>query len=305
MTLRALLILICVSLAACESTTTHERAEFIETPAMSRTLAQPGARAATDWPRENWWRAYRSAELDRVMAKALVDNQNLARAQDRLREADAIAKVEGARLFPAIDFDAGLRNSRIPQNGVVASYNPAQGGLNKTMAFINPLSLRYEFDFWGKNRSALNAALGEAAAREAEAAEVRLLLTAAVARAYFRGRAASRQLALARDMTRLRREIVSLSQTRFSTGIDTQDGVALAQADLAVAEKREAAVAATLAIQKDLLARLMGEGPDAAIGLFAAREAGVIARPALPKRLPVELLAHRPDVSAAMHRAEA
>ena len=35
---------------------------------------------------------------------------------------------------------------------------------------INPLSFRYEFDFWGKNRAMLEGALGQAAAEEAEQA---------------------------------------------------------------------------------------------------------------------------------------
>ncbi len=300
----AMIAVAALGLLACESTTTHERAGFIEAPAMSRTIAQSDARETAGWPETQWWRFYRSAELDRVMSKALAGNQNLARAQDRLSEAEAIAKVEGAKLFPSLDADIGMRQSRIPNHGVVASYNPALAGQEKTMAFINPLSLRYEFDFWGKNRSAMEAALGETKAREAETAEARLLLTTAVARAYFRGRAAARQLALAREMTHMRREIVALSQTRYQTGVDTQDGVALGQADLAVAEKREAAIGATLALQKDLLARLMGEGPDAASALFNTRDASVVARPMLPRRLPVELLAHRPDLAAALHRAE-
>ena len=74
------------------------------------------------------------------------------------------------------------------------------------MAYINPLSLRYEFDFWGKNRAILDASLGEAAAQAAETEEARLLLTTAVARAYFRIRALSRQADIAANMTKLRRD---------------------------------------------------------------------------------------------------
>lgn len=295
-------------LSGCAPTSQDERAQFIEPPAMARTLAQADARgshAEAAWPSDQWWRRYGSVELDQVMEKALADNQNVKRAVDRLSEAEAISKVEGARLLPFLDADIGMRQSRIPNHGVVASYNPDLAGQEKTMAFINPLSLRYEFDFWGKNRAAMEAALGEAAAREAELAETRLLLATAVARAYFRGLAASGQLDLAREMTGLRREGARLAESRFRAGLDTQDAVATANADVEAALKREAGVAAVLALQKDLLARLMGEGPDAAHDLFAGKRKTAAARPALPKRLPVELLAHRPDLAAALRRAEA
>jgi len=52
---------------------------------------------------------------------------------------------------------------------------PILGGAEKSAAFINPLSFRYEFDFWGKNRAAFDAALGAAAAEDAEFADARLL----------------------------------------------------------------------------------------------------------------------------------
>ena len=235
----------------------------------------------------------------------MANNQSLQKADDTLRKAEAFSQIEGARLVPILNADLGMRQSRIPNHGVVASYNPALAGLEKTMAYINPLSLHYEFDFWGKNCAILDAALGEAAAQAAEAEETRLLLTTAVARSYFRIRALARQAGIAAGMTKLRRDSLALAQTRFKTGIDTADGVAEANADLEAAVKREAGVKAQLDFQQNLLARFMGQGPDAGRDIVGAKAMSQPAAPALPKHLPVELLAHRPDVAAAMHRAEA
>jgi outer membrane protein TolC len=60
-----------------------------------------------------------------------------------------------------------------------------------------------------------------------------------------------------------------------------------------------------LALQRDALARLMGEGPDATRDLHAGRKAPSPAYPPLPRNLPIGLLARRPDLSAALRRAEA
>ena len=294
-------------LAACAPTTQGERAQFLGAPAMERTIARSGLRLAdeTSWPREEWWRAFRSPELDGIVDKALRDNQSLRKADDALRGADALVQVAGARLLPEVQATFGMRQSRNPLHGVVASYNPAQGGLEKTMAFLNPLALTYELDFWRKNRALLDAAIGESAAQEAEFEQARLLLSASVARAYLRGYAAARQLEAARALTRVRRDLVSLAETRYRTGLDSLDGAQIARAEFENAVRREAAAEALLTLQKNALARLIGEGPDATRDLYVGRKAPAPAAPPLPRSLPIELLVHRPDLAAALRRAEA
>ncbi|MGB5086403.1 MAG: efflux transporter outer membrane subunit [Methylocystis silviterrae] len=300
--------LLSLLLAGCALTMQEDRAQFLDAPAMERTLANSGLKSAVGenaWPREEWWRAFRSAELDRIVDKALRDNQNLRKAEGTLRAADAVVQIAGARLLPEVQATFGMRQSRNPLHGVVASYNPAQGGLQKTMAFINPLALTWELDFWGKNRALLDAAIGEAAAQEGELEQARLLLTSGAARAYLRGYATARQLEVASALTRLRRELVALAETRYQTGLDTLDGAQIARANLELAIRREAAARALLTLQQDALARLMGEGPDAGRDLFAGRRAPSPAQPALPRNLPIEMLIHRPDLAAALQRAEA
>lgn len=286
-----------------------ERAEFREPPSMQRALSQasrqePGAPLQA-WPDDRWWRQFGSPELDRIMERALRDNPGLKKAYARLGEADAIAQVEGARLLPWLDADNTFRQLRYAQHGVVASYNPALGGAEKTSDTLNPLAFRYEFDFWGKNRAAFDVALGQAAAEEAEFAQSRLLLSAAVARTYIRGAALAQQLALAHDMATLRGELLRMAETRFHTGLDTGDGAKQAAADLETASEREAGTRALLVLQQNLLARLMGGGPDETQDVFAGGRPRIPARIPLPAHLPVELLARRPDLAAAMHRAEA
>lgn len=272
---------------------------------LSRASRQEPVAPARAWPDDQWWRQFGSPDLNQIMDIALRDNPGLKKAYDRLSEADAFAKVEGARLLPWLDADAGGRQSRYAQHGVIASYNPSLGGVQKTMAFINPLSFRYEFDFWGKNRAALEAGLGEAAAAEAEFAEVRLVLTAAIARSYIRGMALAQQLKLAQEMVELRRELLHLAETRFRSGLDTDDVVKQAAVDLETANKHEAGTRAVLVLQQDLLAQLTGQGPDATLNVFDGKNVRIPARMPLPAHLPVELLAHRPDLTSAMRRAEA
>lgn len=286
-----------------------KRAEFMPAPNMAHGLSEAREKEPSTprraWPEDQWWRQFGSAELNRLMAVALKDNPGLKAAAARLRQAQGMVRVEGARLLPFLDAEVEFANEHISKKGVFAVLNRQEAaGANIIFGSINPLSLRYEFDFWGKNRAALEAALGEAEATAAEEAEVRLQLTTAIARAYFRGAALRRQFDLAREMVELSHELLDLAETRFETGLSSARSVKQASIALENDEKREAGTEDHLDVQRNLLARLMGTSPDETRHLFA-NPVTIPERIPLPGALPIGLLAHRPDLAAALHRAEA
>jgi NodT family efflux transporter outer membrane factor (OMF) lipoprotein len=276
-------------------------AEFMKSPSIEHTLSDAGhVQSAAHWPPERWWREFGSTELNGLIDAALKDNVGLKVAAARLRQAQALVRVEGARLLPFLDAAAGLEAGRFSGNGA----NVVLRGDNYVSAFITPLSLRYQFDFWGKNRAALEAALGEASAEEAEQAEVLLQLTTAIARSYLHGIALRQQLGLAHDIAKLRRDLLNIDQTRLSLGLDSADPAKQTTVELEQINKREASLRDQLDIQRNLLARLIGKGPDSTRNLFA----DTVLNPEkikMPTQLPLELLSQRPDLAAALHRAEA
>ncbi|MGZ5526722.1 MAG: efflux transporter outer membrane subunit [Methylomonas sp.] len=278
-------------------------AEFMKTPPMEHALAYTGREPvapAGHWPPERWWMEFGSAELNGLMDAALKDNISLKVAAARLRQAQAMVRVEGARLLPFLDAAAGLEVGRFSEH----AYNVALRGEDFVAAFINPLSLRYQFDFWGKNRAALDASLGEAAAEKTEQTETLLHLTGAIARSYIHGMTLCQQLGLAQDMAKLRHDLLNLDQTRLKLGLDSADLVKQANIELEQINKREASIRVQLDIQRNLLAHLIGKGPGLTQKLFTDTVvSSERVRP--PAQLPLELLGQRPDLAAALHRAEA
>ena len=242
-------------------------AEYLEPPEMKETLAEVTSRLQ-QWPEDRWWEQFGNPELNELIETAIKDNPGLKLASARLRQAEALVKVEGARLLPFLEADASLTYERLSQHGVFAALNPEVAGARFMLGIINPLSFRYEFDFWGKNRAMLEAALGHAAAEEAEKAEVRLRLTTGIARAYFRGQALQQQLNVVRALVGIRRDLRKLAETRYRLGLDNDQPVKIAVADYETAFKRQAGVRDQLDVQRHLLARLAGKGPDEAAHLF-------------------------------------
>ena len=182
----------------------------MEPPPMERTLSeasrQGAATAVNAWPDDQWWRQFRSPDLDRIMDIALRDNPGLKKAYDRLIEADAVAHVEGSRLLPWLDADAEFRQTSLCQarrcRRVQSGFgrDGSNGGLLQSR--VVPVRVR----FLGKESRRLDAALGEATAAEAEFAE-----DAAVvdhrdrAVLHSRGATFAQQLALTQEMVALRR----------------------------------------------------------------------------------------------------
>ncbi|WP_447979770.1 efflux transporter outer membrane subunit [Candidatus Nitrospira bockiana] len=278
-------------------------AEYLEPPEMKDTLAEVTSRLEK-WPDDRWWEQFGTPELNELIETALKDNPGLKLAAARLREAQGMVRVEGARLLPFLEADASLTYERISQHGVFAALNPEVAGARILLGIVNPLSFRYEFDFWGKNRAALEAALGQAAAEEAELAEVKLRLTTGIARAYFRGQALRQQLEIVTAIVEVRRRLQQLAETRFRLGLDHDLAVKQAVAEYEAAVKRQAGVRDQLDVQRHLLARLVGKGPDGAAHLFAKPVVLIPDRVPVPDHLPMGLLVHRPDLAAALYRAD-
>jgi len=146
-------------------------AQFLHSPSMDHALSHTGRdephAPAGHWPPERWWREFGSSELNGLMDVALKDNVGLKVAAARLRQAQAMVRVEGARLLPFLDAEVEFENTRISENGVFAALNRQEAaGANIVFGRINPFNFRYEFDFWGKKSRRAGSGSGRGGGRK-------------------------------------------------------------------------------------------------------------------------------------------
>lgn len=126
--------------------------------------------------------SYNSPELNLLVTEALGYNPSIQEVKKRIEVAKQQAIVTRSVLFPLV-FNADENRQYISHNGLYRAFNPSFP-LNANLLDLS-LSFNYEVDFWGQNRNLFRAALGEAKAQEAEAAEVELITSTATAQAYF------------------------------------------------------------------------------------------------------------------------
>jgi NodT family efflux transporter outer membrane factor (OMF) lipoprotein len=253
------------------------------------------------WPSQGWWKTYGDPQLDGLIEEALRDSPSLAAASARTREADAVSQVANGARLPQVEGDLSLTDQKQSYNYLMPRAAVPQGwhGYGQTT-----LDFSWELDLWGKNRSALAAAVSDAAATRTELDEARLILSTSVAAAY----ADLAQSYALRDSAEaavtVRKKTRTLFQERFHFQLETLGSVRQAESRLAASEAELAMIDERIALQKNAIAALLGAGPDrgTAISRPTIDFTGSIS---LPANLPLDLVGRRPDIVAARLRAEA
>ncbi|MCB4824094.1 efflux transporter outer membrane subunit [Roseicella aerolata] len=269
-------------------------------PATTSGIGLPGRLAAADpasppeWPAPDWWRGFGAPELDTLMAVAMAANTDIAAAIARVRQADAQLRINGAALLPAVDLD--LQAARQQTGGVSSASLGGLAGRRIRVTSSNRalLSASYEFDFWGKNRAAVEAAERVALANRFDVGTVMLTTQASVANTYFALLGAQERLALQRQNLEIAQRVLRAIRERVAVGTGT--GLELAQQET-VAAQQEALIpplVQEVETNRNSLGTLVARPPQ-----FIAVEGGVFNRlvvPPVAPGLPAEMLVRRPDV---------
>jgi len=289
-------------LAACASSSglhTHAKAIDPQDLKAARSLSSVGLSDAA-WPTEAWWIEFGDDQLSRIMSDALQGQPSLRVAEARVRAAQAVAGVARAALYPQVGAGAVSERRRFSEAGTVP---PPIAGTWQTVNAAT-LGVSYELDFWGKNRSAVEAALDRAHATEVDLQAARLVLTTSLTRTYLRLDAAYDLRDLAESTLKQREQTLALTRQRVAAQLDSELELTQAEAALPIARERIASLNESIALLNNQLAALQGKGPDAGLVVVRPRLAkvGVVQ---LPSNLPVELIGRRPDVVAGRWRVEA
>ena len=281
----------CADMSGINPVATERSAESLGLTTQTTTSQAP---LATDW-----WRAFGDEQLNALVIQALANNPSLKVAQARWSRAQAAADVSRAAELPQVNGQLDATRQRYTANGQVPP--PLAGSVVNTGNA--QLSASWELDFFGKNRAALDAALGTARALQADRQAARLLLASQVTRTYFGLLRLNAQLGVAQRTLAQRQETLQLVQDRVRAGLDTrlelrQSEGGLPEARLQVEQQLE-----QIALSRHALAALVAQ-PDATLApVLVAQNA--IHSVALPTSIPADLLGRRADVAAARWRIEA
>jgi NodT family efflux transporter outer membrane factor (OMF) lipoprotein len=291
------LSLVGLSLSGCVQSTSKAHTVAI-------TPAQAGLTDAdatpVEWPAAQWWQSFADPQLDSLITEALAGSPTMEVAAARVRQAQQAAIATRAIKDPALAVNAEVNRQRYSENYI---YPPPLGGSSSTDSRL-ALDFSYEFDFWGRQQSIIDAARTQLAAEQAEHAAAQLVLSVSVAQSYFSLQHGNAERKLVQNLVQQREAALKLQQLRAERGLigrgETQTPIAL----LADAKRELAVSTQYVDLRKHQLAALIGRGPATLNDLNANDAANEITIAAL-QQLPADLLARRADITAQRLRIEA
>ena len=264
------------------------------TQAIQATQATPDAPVSAEW-----WRDFGDETLNQLVAQALETSPNLKLVQARLTRAQAVTEVANAATLPQFNGQLDLTHQRYTANGAVPP--PLAGSIQDSGTA--QLNASWELDFFGKNRAALDAALGSVNAAQADAQAARVLLASQVARTYFQLVRLNEQAGVARRTLAQREETLKLVQDRVNAGLDTRLELRQSEGGLPEARLQLETVQEQMALTRNALNALIGQ-PNSALALVPSAQAA-IKKVAVTPIIPADLLGRRADIAAARWRVEA
>ncbi len=255
--------------------------------------------APVDAVAADWWNGFGDPALTDLIDRTLVGNPTLKVAQARLSRAQAA--IEGARAAEGLQINGALDVTR-QHFSSTSIYPPPLGGSTRTLGTAQ-INASWEFDFFGRNRAALEATLGLQRAAQADISAARVMLAANVARTYVQLARLIDQREVAARSLKQRDDILALIRQRVQAGLDTT--VELRQGEGALPESRQQIeqIDEQIALTRHALAALTAQPMDALDGLAPSLRA-VKATP-LPATVPADLIGRRADITAARWRIEA
>jgi multidrug efflux system outer membrane protein len=239
-----------------------------------------------------WWALFQDPVLQDLIRTALVENQDLRIAVERIFQAQANVVIARSQIFPSVNaqidasydrFFGGSKPREIPRE----TFLPEGGGA----------LLAWELDLWGRLRRATESARAEMLSAEEFRNAVVTSLVSRVALAYFDLRELDLELEISKRTVAAREQSRELVQARLDGGVaqimDLRQAETLLYSATATIPDLERRIEQTENFIATLLGRAQGPIPR---GRPLLQQ---LAAPAVPVGLPSELLARRPDVRQA------
>jgi outer membrane protein, multidrug efflux system len=253
-----------------------------------------------DWPAREWWKRYQDSTLDQLIALGAANSPSLATARARFDTARQSVRLAAAAAGAAVTANADANRQRLSDNGI---FPPQLLGFTWYNQMDLGLQASYTFDWWGKQRSAVEAAMDQAHAAQADRSAAALLLASSIADAYFGWQADQNRLSLARENENTIESEAKVTAARVRAELDFADDINRSDLALAAAREQIAALEGSAKLRVVALAALAGR-PVGELPPMTPK-----ALPSFPGLLPdnvkIDLIARRADLTASRWRVEA
>jgi outer membrane protein, multidrug efflux system len=258
------------------------------------------AAAGGDWPAAQWWKRYQDPVLDQLIELGGANSPSLATAHARYDSARQSVRLAAAESGAHLEANADADRQRLSENGV---FPPQLLGFTWYNQFDIGLQGSYTFDWWGKQRNAVEGAMDQAHAALADRSAAALLLASSITDTYFGWQADQNRLSLLREKETAVESQAKVTAARVRAELDSDYEMHSSDLALAAAREQIAAAEGSAKLRVVALAALVGRSISELPPLVPR------SLPAFPGVLPdnvkIDLISRRADITASRWRVEA
>ena len=263
-------------------------------------LAGFEAPAGGNWPAHEWWKRYQDPVLDRLIELAVESSPTLATAHARFDAARQSVRLAGAAAGAHVEAAADIERQRLSDNGL---FPPRLLGFHWYNQSDLGLQVSYTFDWWGKQRDAVEAALDQAHAARADRSAAALMLESSISDTYFGWQADQGRLALARERAAIVERRGAIAAERIRADLDPADDALRSEQAKAAAREQIAALDGSAALRVVALAGLVGRS-IADLPELDPKPLPELSG-SLPDDIKINLISRRADIMASRWRVAA
>jgi NodT family efflux transporter outer membrane factor (OMF) lipoprotein len=334
---RIILTAAIVALAGCNFAPPYQRPQTAN-PDHFKEMQTPDTNGGwkTAEPREdelggNWWEVFHDATLNDLESKVAGANQNVIAAEANFRASRALVDQAEAGLFPTLSFNPSATRSRSSASvaqisgassglGITGgtgttgtgSTSPTTGGTTTTTVgggstkphtiYTAPLEASYQVDLWGSVRNDIAQNRFNAEASAAQVGTAILTNQSQLAQNYFELRVTDElRRVLAASLEDFRTSL-HLVETLVKNGIQSEEDLAQAQAQLHSTEAQATDLGIVRAQYEHAIAVLIGVPPAS---FSIPYERVPLSLPDVPVGVPSDLLERRPDIATSERQVAA
>jgi len=257
----------------------------------------PGASITADW-----WRLFKSTQLDAIVQKAIANNPTLQASKASLRQSQDNMRAGYGMFFPQIQ--AGLDVSR-QQTAPLLQGSETPGTIFNLVTLSGTIS--YALDVFGGARRTVESLRAQVDYQRYETEAAYIMLTANVVNTSIARAAYAAQIRATEQLIELENQQLHLTEVQVRTGIAPYANVLSIRGLIAANQASLAPLKQKISQADHLLATLEGVMPSQII-LPDTDLTGLSLPVDLPLSLPSDLVNQRPDILSAeaqMHVASA
>ncbi len=258
---------------------------------------------------DKWWETFNDPVLNRIVNKVIKNNLDIRKATFRILELYARYKRAHADRYPSLNIGGEFKEIHKTVTGLIPTLRNGRLVMQETSSVetIDNYSLAfaasYEFDLWGRlkrSEEAEKARLLES--KENRETIVQGIISEAI-KLYFEIKALKKRIFLAKENIETTKNILTLVENRYKSGLSSILEVEKAKTSLEQAKIVLPKLLQDLGTCNQQLLLLMGEYPK--ISGIKVDDAWELHLDPVPVGLPSELLKRRPDIRAAEKRLKA